>query len=100
MNVEHPDAEPGCGPDGTCDGVRDVVKLQIEEHAVTARRELLDEPWSCGSEQAAADLEATDGSAQAIGHRPRVGHGVYVQGDEKLLHLFQLPVRRIEHYAS
>ena len=41
VDVDHPDAEPRRRADRAGDGVRDVVELQVEEHAVAARRPAL-----------------------------------------------------------
>ena len=46
------------------DGVRDVVKLQIEEDAVAALGERAHDRGPFGGEQPAADLESADGPAQ------------------------------------
>ncbi len=44
VHVDHPDAEPGGRADRAGDGVRDVVKFQVEKHAIAATDELFDEP--------------------------------------------------------
>ncbi len=53
------------------DGVRDVVELQIEKHAIAARDQFLDDRRPVAGEQAAADLEPADGAAKAVGQAPR-----------------------------
>ena len=64
-----------------CNGVRDVVKLQIEKNAIAACGELLDDAWTLAREQVAADLEPANGPSQLIGERPRLGSGVDVKRD-------------------
>ena len=66
MHVHHPDAQPRGGRDGAGDGVWNVVELQIEKHAIAARHELFDEARPFAREEAAADLEAADGAAEAV----------------------------------
>ena len=81
MHVDHPDPEPGRRRNRPRDGVRDVVELQIEEHAVASRRELLDERRPLAGEQPAADLEAANDIPQAIRQAARVGRRIDVERD-------------------
>ena len=81
MHVDHPRAQPRGRTNRACDGVGDVVKLQIEEDAIASRGELLDDRRPQAGEQATADLETADRAAQRIGQRPRLSGRVDVESD-------------------
>ena len=81
MNVDHPSAEARAGGNGAGHRIRDVVKLQVEEDAVTARRKLLDNRWPLAREKTAPDLESADQPPQRVGERARFSGGIDVEGD-------------------
>ena len=81
VHVHHPHAEPCGGGDGAGDGVGNVVELQIEEDAIPASDEALDDGRPVAGEQTAADLEAADGAAKPVGERVRGLGGVDVKRD-------------------
>ena len=97
VDVDHPDAEPRGRGDRAGDGVRDVVELQVEEHAIAAADQLFDERRAVAGEQPAADLEAADRAAQRVGERARLVGGVDVERDEELIHHAVLPCAPSRH---
>ena len=86
VHVDHPRARRHRGLHRAGDGVRDVVKLQIEEDAIALARELADHRRSRGREELLADLEAADRSAQRVGELDGPGRRFDIQGDENRVH--------------
>ena len=86
VHVDHPDAEPRRGGHRAGHGIRDVVELQIEKHAVAARHKVVDERRAVAGEEPAADLEPAGDAAKTIGQRERICSGVDVECDEELVH--------------
>ncbi len=58
-----------------------VVELQVEEDAIAAGDELLDDGRSVAREQPAADLEAADRSTERIGQCACFSGRIDVEGD-------------------
>ena len=69
VHVDHPRAGRDRRRDGAGDGVRDVVELQIEEHAIAAFGERAHDRRAFGGEELLADLEPADRAAQRVGQR-------------------------------
>ncbi len=87
MHVDHPDAEPRGRGDRPGDGIRDVVVLQIEKHAVAARHKVGHERRAVAGEEPVADLEPSGDASKTIGQRERVGRRIDIEGDEQLVHI-------------
>ena len=86
MDVHHPHAEPRRRRDGAGHSVRDVVELEVEEHAIAARHQFLHEGRAVGREEPAANLETTDPAAQTVREVPGFIDGVDVEGDKEFIH--------------
>ena len=71
MDVQHPDAQPGGRPARRCDGIRDVMELQIEKDAEAAPHERLHQCRPCGGEKLVAHLQPALCRVDAIGERER-----------------------------
>ena len=71
VNVDHPHAERCRRRHRRGDGVRDVVKFQVEEDSCPAARQRADDVRTLGGEEPAADLQPADNAAQRVCHRDR-----------------------------
>ena len=67
VDGQHLHIQPEGRSDGLGDGVRDVMKFKIKEHACTGRADFLHDVRPGGGEQFAADLECTDRRGDFIG---------------------------------
>ena len=63
---EHVDAERSGGPHGSCDGVGNVVKFEIEENGVALVKQWFNDCRTRSNEELEADLEPCAGSFQAV----------------------------------
>ncbi len=64
MDGEERDSERGCAADGAGYGVRDVVKLEVEEDLLTAGHQVADKRGANGGEKLLAYLIEADGFAK------------------------------------
>jgi hypothetical protein len=81
VDVHHPDTQACRGGNGTRDGVRDVMKLQVEKHAIAARGEFLDESGPGAREQAASNLDSAGHTTESFGKRSGIRRTVDVKSD-------------------
>ena len=82
VDVEHPDAEPRRRGTGLRCGVRDVVELEVEEHAEAAADELAHESRVGGREELLADLQRALLRVQARREPERGDRVGEVEGDD------------------
>ena len=81
VHGHHPDAKLRGRCDGARNLVRDVVKLEIEKHAVTLLDEAPHERRSFGREQGAADLDAAHAAFESSGELGCVDGVVHIERD-------------------
>ena len=81
VDVQHPHAKISCRSDGASHRVRDVVKLQIEKHAVPAADERADDVRPRGREELAANLDAANCAAKLVRQLDRLGRRCDVERD-------------------
>jgi hypothetical protein len=86
MHVQHPHAESGSDSNSVGHRVRDVVVLQIEEHAIATRRERADEGGALGGEEMRVDLESADMSPEPIGDAHRLDGRIEIERHENRVH--------------
>ena len=82
MNVQHRHAEAGRRGAGLCDGVRDVVELEIEEDAKSALDHPANRFRTGDDEQLLADLEPAGRGIEAVGQRERVHRVREIERDD------------------
>ena len=70
LTIQH--AERRGGGDRLRDGIRDVVKLQVEEDAIALVDQRAHDRRALRGEQAAADLESAGDAAQRVRQRERL----------------------------
>ena len=83
MAVHDRGAGAGRGGCGAAHGVRNVVELQVEEHAGSGVRELPHEGRSLGHERFEPQLQETGLGRDAAGHREKLGAIGQVQRDRE-----------------
>ena len=86
VDVDHPDAEPRGRGDRAGDGVRDVVELQVEEDAIAARDELLDDARAVAVNSRLPILKPPTAPRSASARRAGFGRRIDVERDEELIH--------------
>jgi hypothetical protein len=80
---EHADVgKPGCGRDSTCDGVWDVVELQIEEDIGAETREPLYGLRALGCEELFADLKKASYAAKSPRQGASPPQAVHIEGND------------------
>ena len=82
MHVDHPDAEPRRRRAGLRHGIRDVVKLEIEEHAKAAADELAHQAGFGDGEQLLADLDRAQRRVEPGGKAEGAQHVGKVERDD------------------
>ena len=86
VDGEHLDIEPRGAGDGFGDGVGDVVKFEIEEHARAGVAHAADDVGAFGDEEFFADFECADGGGELFSERQCAGGVGHVQrGDDGIL---------------
>ena len=83
MNGEHRDAEFLRLPHGMLHGVRDVVKLHVEKHAMTVRDDIANERRAVGQEGLESDLDRARGVPQLGGESADLVRSRKVGGDDE-----------------
>jgi hypothetical protein len=96
MNGRHLHIQPHGGRHGLGNGVRDVVKFQIEEDAGTGRANALHDVRPGGNEQFLADLERADGGRDLFRKFQGQFRGGHIQrNDDGISHFFNHKWTRI-----
>ena len=79
--------QPGGSGDGLSNGVRDVVKLQVQEHLRAGAADLADDVRPGADEEFLAHLEGPDHRCQRLAQREcGVGGGNVERGDDGIVH--------------
>jgi len=90
VDIEHVDSQAGCGANGSCDGVGDVVKFQVEKDLVATFEDGFKDRGSNGSEQFHAYFEPDAGAMQPLDELGGGGGVGHVEGyNEPRACLFQ-----------
>ena len=79
MDVDHPRAKTRRRCHGPSDRIRDVVKFEVEEDAITLSGQFFDDGWSVAGEQPAADFEPAGETTKSVGEAPGLVGRVDVQ---------------------
>ena len=86
MDVDHPRAGRHRRLHRAGHRIRNVVELQVEEHAIALGGQLPHHCRSGGGEELFPDLESADRAAQFIGELDGFGRRLDIQGHEYRVH--------------
>ena len=80
MDVHHPDAQPRGRRDRSRDGLRNVVKLEIQEDAIAACDDRLDDRRTLAGEESISDFLPAEAAAKLLRQYERLGGRSDIEG--------------------